>query len=58
MYFWSNVKVQQPVFLTNNVKLTHILQITIISSVIFQFSTGITTNFWYEVMKIPINKYF
>ena len=58
MYFSSNFKVQQPVFLTNNVKLTHILQITIIIFVTFQFSTEITTNFWYEVTKIPINRYF
>ena len=58
MYFSSNFKVQQPVFLTNNVKSTHILHITIIIFVTFQFSTEITTKFWYEVTKIPSNRYF
>ena len=56
--FWSNVKALQPVFLTFDAKLTPILQITIISYVIFQFSIEITTNFWYKVVKIPINRYF
>ena len=56
--FWSNVKAQQPVFLTFDAKLTPILQIRIISHVIFQFSMEITTNFWCKVVKIPINRYF
>ena len=56
--FWSNVRALQPVFLTFDAKLTPILQITIISYVIFQFSIEITTNFWYKVMKIPTNRYF